>query len=246
MAQLTRILCIGDSHSKYFDLNGYHYRAFGHRAGPRFRAYPLMAASAAGFAKGKESRFAYRSAVKVASEVDFDQICFGFGQVDAEAGVYYGRYVLNRSESDEAYFTRIYAAYLDQCDAFSQGKPYVIKGLNPSCLVTEDCVKTHVFNMISRRIHQISERDAVMDNLEGASLTVEAHAARNDLANSILEQLCYERNIRSFNMRKELQDQDIKGLAAEAYVPARSDIHLAPSFFVSKLHYQRLIEVIFY
>lgn len=240
-----KVFCIGDSHTWYFQLTGYHYSTFGLNAGPRLIAHPLMAASAAGFAKGPDSRFAYGSAVKVTKDVDFDQLCYNFGQVDAEAGVYYGRYVAERDESDEAFFHRIYAGYLDQCAAFADGKPYVVKGINPSCLISDNAVFTQVFNMITRRVTDMDAREKVKARIEEAGLSVASHAKLNVLANEVLRDLAAKRGVRAFDIRDDVEDPTMPGLADEMFLPETLDIHLVRSYFVMKAHYMRLSETIF-
>lgn len=238
------ILCVGDSHTRYFMMTGYHYRNFGVQAGPKVLALPLTAASAAGFAKGPESRFAYRSVKAQAPTFNYDMLCYNFGQVDAEAGVYYGRYVLCRDETDEDYFTRVYSSYLDQCAAFADTTPFVIKGLNTSCLIDDRAVALQVFGMTTRRIKVQSEREEIQKRLEDADTTVEAHAKRNALANDILKSLAKKKGISFFDIRDAVEDPNMPGLTDTPYLPHNPDIHLVKSYYVIRAHYQGLMTAV--
>lgn len=239
-----KVLCIGDSHTSYFGLTGYHYKTFGRPASPKLVHVAMPASSAAGFGKGEEGQSAYLRATKNATGLDYDQICFNLGQVDAEAGAYYGRHVLDRDESDEAYFTRVYSAYLEQCYNFADGKPFVVKGLNTSCLIDDHSAFVHVFNMITRRITDQSERERISEKLKTAHLTVASHAKRNCIGNEVLRSLAAKRSIRNFDIRPDIESSETPGLTDVAYLEHNANIHLVRSYYILKVHYQRLMETI--
>lgn len=238
------ILCIGDSHTRFLDFRGFFVKNCGRKAAPRVFAHPLTAASALGFSKGRASRFAWRAAARVSKTVEADHYVFCFGQVDAEVGHYYRRFVALKDESAEASFDRIYTAYLDEVVSFCGDTPVVIKGINPTTLAFDSSLQNHVFMNIAKRITDQGEREAVQDRVAASGITVATHAAQNVLANDILKAKVVERGLRWFDVRDAIETAPGSGLARIEFLNIAEDVHLINSLYVQKLHYDALMGVI--
>lgn len=235
------ILCIGDSHTRFLDFRGHFLKNCGRRAGPRVFAHPLTAASALGFSKGRASRFTWRAAARVDKTVTADRYVFCFGQVDAEVGHYYRRFVQEKQQSAEASLDQIYDAYLDAVQDFCGDTPVVIKGINPTTLTFEDSLHNHIFMNIAKRITGQPEREKILSRVEDSDVTVATHAAQNTMANDLLKTKAAQRHLSYFDVRAEVQTAPGSGLARFEFLNLAEDVHLLNSLHVQKLHYDALM-----
>lgn len=238
------ILCIGDSHTRFLDFRGHFLKTCGRPASPRVFAHPLTAASALGFSKGRASRFAWRAAARVDKTVENDVYCFCFGQVDAEVGHYYRRFVQDKTDSAEASLEQIFDSYLDAVVDFCGDTPVVIKGINPTTLAFDASLKNHVFMNIAKRITDQAEREKVLGRVTDSEITVATHAAQNTLANAILEEKAHDRGLKWFDVRDALETSPGSGLAKIEHLNFAEDVHLINSLYVQKLHYDALMDAV--
>ncbi|MDN3714132.1 hypothetical protein QWZ10_24340 [Paracoccus cavernae] len=155
---------------------------------PKITAFDYVAASAKGFAAGEKSRFAYKKFMRDVTEKAPDFICLAYGQVDAEVGYYYRKYVAGSTASPEADLSAVYEAYVAMAGQVLPGRKLVFKGLNPSTLRNETQLVTYAYRRLTARMTDEGERQALADVLANAGLTVAAHAGINRMANEILAQ----------------------------------------------------------
>jgi len=207
-------------------------------------AHALTAASAAGFGKGLESRFAYRAASRIKNNTVKDVLSLSFGQVDAEVGYYFRKFVQDKSDSQEATFEQVFSTYVDMAETFCEDIPLVIKGINPTTLVFEDTLKRHIFLNIAKRITNQEEREVVERKVQESDISVKSHAAQNVLANVILEDMVKSRGIQWFDVRKQIETEPDSGMAKMEFLNLKEDVHLIDSLYVQKLHYDALMNVV--
>lgn len=235
------IFCFGDSHSRYFKKsNMMGWSGVLTPSSPKITAFDYVAASAKGFAAGEKSRFAYKKFMRDVTEKAPDFICLAYGQVDAEVGYYYRKYVAGSTASPEADLSAVYEAYVAMAGQVLPGRKLVFKGLNPSTLRNETQLVTYAYRRLTARMTDEGERQALADVLANAGLTVAAHAGINRMANEILAQKARAAGHGFFDIRDTAGDPAHQGLAAWCYVPAESDVHLTDCFEIRAAYQTKL------
>lgn len=221
------IFCFGDSHSRYFKKsNMLTWCGTLTATTPKVTAYDYVAASAKGFAAGEKSRFAYKKFMQDVERHDANFICLAYGQVDAEVGYYYRKFVSGSTDSAEADLSMVYQAYIDMAKSVLPGKKIVFKGLNPTTLRNDTQLLHYAFKRLTARNTSQQDRERLWDRLGGASLDAAEHARINELANEILSTMTIAAGHGFFDIRDVASDPKSSGQADWSFVPAESDVHL--------------------
>lgn len=229
------ILCFGDSHARYFKKS--NMLGWGGTLGPstpKIIAYDYVAASAKGFAAGERSRFAYKKFMRDLATHDAANVCLAYGQVDAEVGFYYRKYVAGTAGSAEADLSSVYRDYVAMAKTTLPDARIVFKGPNPSTMRMDTQLTRYVFMRLTARVPQQAERDRIWDTILSDPPTVHDHARLNCLASDLLAQAVRAAGYHVFDIRNEIQDPDHPGLARWDFVPAESDVHLTDSLVVRR------------
>lgn len=238
------IFCLGDSHTRYFKkANTLAWSGILSRTSPSVTAFDYVAASAKGFAAGPTSRFAYRSFRRDYEANCPDFICLGYGQVDAEMGFYFRKFVKGYTGSAEADLSGVFDAYIQMAEATVKTRPLVFKGPNPSTLRIDIQLLTHSFQRLVVRITDTEERKVIWTAMNERPPSVTDHAMNNCTAAAILKSKVEKAGHIYFDIRSEVEDSATPGMARWEHVPAISDVHLCDSFHVRKAHADRLFGV---
>lgn len=238
------IFCFGDSHTRYFKrTNTMAWSGVLSRTTPSVTAFDYVAASAKGFAAGLGSRFAYRSFSRDYERSASDFVCLGYGQVDAEMGFYFRKYVKGYQGSAEADLSGVFDAYIKMAEATVKTRPLVFKGPNPSTLRIDTQLLNNAFKRLVVRITSTDERAAIWADMNERPPAVADHAMINRTAAELLKSKVEKAGHIYFDIRSEVEDSTTPGLARWEHVPAESDVHLCDSFHVRKAHAERLFGV---
>lgn len=238
------IFCFGDSHARYFrKANTLGWAGVMSNTTPRVIAFDYVAASAKGFAAGAESRFAYKKFCRDFNENAPDYVCMAFGQVDAEVGHYFRKYVRNSTESAEADLSRVYDDYIAMAAATVSSRPLIFKGPNPSTLRIDEQLALYTFRRLVTRISVTAERDAIWEKIKLNPPQPAAHGAINQMAAELLKTKVEKAGHLYFDIRSAVEDPSASGLAGWEFVPAESDVHLCDSFHLRKAHAERLFAI---
>lgn len=211
-------------------------------AEPKVSERSMIAASAKGFANGAASRFAFRKFQRLIAEDDPIFICMNFGLVDADAGLYFRKYVKDTKQSVEADLAPTYRAYVARVkETMSDPDQHVVfKGLNPTTITAQDYFNSYVFRNITKRISQEDQRLGVADRMRDIPTTIAEHAANNCEAAEILRDAVESAGYEYFDLRAELSDPEFPGLAARQFLPAQHDNHVVDSLDV-RVHHRRAV-----
>lgn len=235
------IYCFGDSHARFFRRsNMLVWTGVLSSAAPRVTVFDYVAASAKGFAAGPASRFAYR---KFCRDFDYhapEYVCLAYGQVDAEVGFYYRRYVQGFTGSAEADLSQVYDDYIRMAEATVPWRPLIFKGPNPSTLRNETQLLNYAFRRLVVRIPKAAERDAILAVMTDSPPTPAAHAAINCAAAGLLKAKAEAAGHLYFDIRPAVEDPEAPGLARWDLIPSESDVHLCDSVHVRGAHAEAL------
>jgi hypothetical protein len=235
------IFCFGDSHARYFKkANTLGWAGVMSGTTPRIIAFDYVAASAKGFAAGENSRFAYKKFCR-----DFEQhapefVCMAYGQVDAEVGHYFRKYVKKDPQSAEADLSGVFDDYIRMAETIVPSRPLVFKGPNPSCMRNDTQLLNYAFRRLVVRISKAAERDAIWADMNENPPTPAHHARINAMAADLLRTKAEKAGHLYFDARSAVEDPDMPGMAKWDYIPAESDVHLCDSFLVRRAHIEGL------
>lgn len=238
------IYCFGDSHSRYFKkANTLGWGGIVTSTSPRVTAFDYVAASAKGFAAGEASRFAYRKFCRDYQAAEPEFVCLGYGQVDAEVGCYFRRYVKGYGGSAEADLSAVYNDYVGMAETTVPLRPLVFKGPNPSTMRIDAQLLRYVYQRLVVRITRESERAAIWAEMQSSPPEVAEHGRINAMAAEMLRAKVEAAGHIYFDIRSEVEDPSAPGFARWEHVPADSDVHLCDSFHVRRAHAERLFTV---
>lgn len=239
------IFCFGDSHARYFKkCNMISWERPMGATPPKITAFDYVAASAKGFANGEKSRFAYKKFTRDLSSYDIKFLCMAYGQVDAEVGYYFRKFVNASTESAEADLSSVYDAYIEMIlrTLPPPDNKIVVKGINPSTLRNDTQLLNYVFRRLTARIQNQSERERIFSTLSDAALTSAQHAEINVLANELLREKAKNAGLGFFDIREVAEDKTHPGLADWSFVPAESDVHMTDCYPIRKAYQTKLAE----
>ncbi|WP_143811487.1 hypothetical protein [Paracoccus seriniphilus] len=211
---------------------------------PKLHVFDYVAASAKGFSAGEKSRFAYKKFMKDFTTHDPNFICLNYGQVDAEVGYYFRKYVTGSASSPEEDLHEVYRAYVNKVRHVLSDKSIVFKGLNPSTLRNETQLRNYVYRRLTARMTTEDERAKVWRNISDSEISVESHAKINCLANDILREAASSAGFSFFDIREIAGDASTPGLARWEFIPAESDVHLIDCLSIRKAYHSTLFKVI--
>lgn len=238
------IFCFGDSHSRYFKkANTLGWAGIASGARPHVMAFDYVAASAKGFAAGANSRFAYRKFCRDYEAAAPDYVCLAYGQVDAEVGYYFRKYVKGFGGSAEADLSSVFDDYIRMAEATVPLRPLVFKGPNPSTLRINTQLLRYAYQRLVVRINREAERTAIWNDMQSRPPEVAEHGRINCLAAELLRAKVEAAGHIYFDIRPEVEDPQAPGMARWEHVPADSDVHLCDSFHVRRAHAERLFAV---
>lgn len=238
------IFCFGDSHARYFKkANTLGWANVLTNTSPRIIAFDYVAASAKGFAAGENSRFAYKKFRRDFEDNAPEYVCMAYGQVDAEVGYYFRKYVKGFTGSAEADLSAVFDDYIRMAEATVPSRPLVFKGPNPSTLRIDTQLLNYAFRRLVVRITKAAERDAIWEDMNTRPPSPQDHAMINRTAADLLKSKVEKAGHIYFDIRKDVEDPAAPGMARWDFVPAESDVHLCDSFHVRRAHATRLFDV---
>lgn len=217
---MTRILCIGDSHTRLIGVDQsdgeFRYNVPVARRFGSFDAHvlSLRAATASGLANPDSQKQSNARAQQAIKTLDPDVICFGFGQVDAEVTFYLRALRAEGLKPNSVYaaFQTIYARYLHACIELAGSRPFIIKGLNPVSLPTDDLVKRYL-KIQFRRYFGIESDDIQNCLVALLDINLLSHCEINQTAALVLKELCFDHGLPYFDIRAKVSDPLSVGLA---------------------------------
>lgn len=238
------IFCFGDSHARYFKkASTLSWAGITSGSVPRVIAFDYVAASAKGFAAGESSRFAYKKFCRDFERHQPEYVCMAYGQVDAEVGYYFRRYVKGFTGSAEADLASVYDAYIAMAEATIPLRPLVFKGPNPSTLRIEAQLLNYAYRRLVARISKSAEREAIWNHMSANPPTTAEHAAINRTVAELLKAKVEKAGHLYFDIRSAVEDGLVPGMAKWDYIPAESDVHLCDSFYARQAHATRLFDI---
>lgn len=236
------IFCYGDSHTKYFgESTMLRWGGFVPIEEPKVRERSMMAASARGLANAETSRFVFK---KLQRLVDADNpiwVCMNLGLVDADAGIYYRKYVKQSDISAEADFAQTYADYVKTVRQILPDQTIVFKGLNPSTIAAQHYFDNYVQTNITKRIPDQKIRAQVAERMETDKTTIKAHGELNCLAAELLKDAVEKAGFVYFDLRKDLESADRPGICRDEFLPGPHDNHIVDNLMARKLHRRGVI-----
>lgn len=238
------IFCFGDSHARYFKkCNTLSWTGVIGATAPKVTAFDYVAASAKGFAAGEKSRFSYKKFRRDHDSAAPEFVCMAYGQVDAEVGFYFRKYVRGFTGSAEADLSAVYAGYISMAETTVPLRPLVFKGLNPTTLRIDTQLLNYAYRRLVVRVTSEAERNVVLDKLTADPPCPTHHASINRLANDILRDKVEKAGHLFFDIRNAVEDPTQPGAARWDFVPAESDVHLTDSYHVRRAYAQGLFGV---
>lgn len=237
------IHCYGDSHTKYFGestlIRWGEHKKIGE---PKVSERSMVAASAKGFANGPDSRFAYRKFTRLVAEDNPLFVCMNFGLVDADAGIYYRKYVKNSTESVEDDLSKVYQAYVARVVESLPDQTIIFKGLNPSTICIQQYFNNYIFQNITKRVTQENTRKEIAERMKSDPTDIEQHAKNNCIAAILLKEAVIKAGYKYFDIRDTLMDPKTAGLCAIQFLPAQHDNHVVDSLLVRLAHRKAVID----
>lgn len=238
------IFCFGDSHARYFKkCNTLSWSGVIGATAPKVTAFDYVAASAKGFAAGEKSRFAYKKFRRDYDSAVPEFVCMAYGQVDAEVGFYFRKYVKGFTGSPEADLSAVYADYVHMAEATVPRRPLVFKGLNPTTLRIDTQLLNYAYRRLVVRVTAEAERAEIWDKMNEAPPLPDDHARINRLANDILRDKVEKAGHLFFDIRDVVEDPARPGAARWDFVPAEGDVHVTDSYHVRRAYAQALFGV---
>jgi hypothetical protein len=235
------IFCFGDSHSKYFKkCNTLTWSGVLSNTAPKVTAFDSVAASAKGFAAGPKSRFAYKKFMRDFEANAPEFVCLAYGQVDAEVGYYFRKYVQGSTATPEDDLGSVYDAYIAMANETVPARPIVFKGPNPSTLRIDTQLLNYIYRRLVVRISKESERTDIWNRMNDDPPVYQEHARINVIANTLLREKVEKAGHVFFDIRAETEDPDHPGMARWEFVPAESDVHLTDSYHVRRAYAEKL------
>ena len=182
------IHCYGDSHTKYFgESTTMRWGGYKRDTEPKVHERSMIAASAKGFQNAEKSRFAFRKFTRLVAEDNPLFICMNLGLVDADAGIYFRKYVKNTKQSLEADLAPTFKGYVEQVAKTVADCTIIFKGLNPSTISVQHYFDSYVFRNITKRVTQEEDRIKVDDLMKENPTTIAQHAKNNCEAAELLK-----------------------------------------------------------
>ena len=233
------LIYCGDSHTRPFDTPIFDQVT----KEPIFENAKLVwrpGATAGGFPK-LHARSGLRKLYEVAI-VDTPPtcVCFNLGQVDVDI-VYYYKAMTSDVGDFEDWIEARYTSFLDFCTTSSV--PYVIKGLNPSCLTSVERIRSHIKRSTMRTFESRVSFRAALSAIEPL-VSLEGHASRNAKANQVLKEMCRDRNLPYFDLRAFLGRPEMEGLAKDEMLSNKFDVHVLDSVAVLRAYREGLKSVL--
>lgn len=218
------IFC-GDSHVRPFE-----YNVFEGGQDDDVRKYSHLVwkagATAAGFARKTSRRQLSAAFADACAKVGPKRVCFNLGQVDAEVGFYFATMTKGPLEF-EPWLTERYEAFISHAQSF--GLSFVVKGLNPSTLISDERLKSYIRRTTIKSFPTRSDFRIAFRSI-APLVSVQQHAERNVIAQSILQQICRRETIPFFDIRDLTMSPSDEGLAKPEFVAPHLDVHLIDSF----------------
>ncbi len=233
------LIYCGDSHARPFENNIFEHK----ERNPILKETLLVwrpGATAGGFARDKTRRRLKEAFVVALDKTKATHACFNLGQVDVDVGYYY-TCMTKPAPSFEDWVAERYESYISFCRSFDLH--VVIKGLNPSCLISDQRIQSYVRrNTIKSFKTKAEYRDAYANAVH--LMTKQSHAERNVRANVILRDICTRTRLPFFDIRAFSSDAHCPGLVRSDLVAPRLDVHICDSVATRRAYYDGLVSAL--
>ncbi len=239
-----KILVIGDSHSKYFNITPELRDCVSNTRGLSIKVIPLSGATITGFGRRSSSLDSYGTLVSEIEEFSPDHICFAFGQVDIELGYYYRKVFKDEDVNYTDFIQDLIKNYIDRTLNFVESHPKLsitFKGINLSTL-TESRNKAinYTSRIISENISDPEQRKYASQKLKDLLASNIERNGAHLYFNQMLEKECENNNFGYFDVVKETSD--LSTLAVNKFhIPSSDDHHLVDSLYIREIHIQKLV-----
>ena len=162
-------------------------------------------------------------------------VVFAFGQLDLDLGLYYYLLENNGALDIENHLNMVIRTYLDRIQEYSNSTIPIIKGINPTVLVSPGHSEKYVSRVITE-----NESDPIQIKLKGKILQKLLHTIeqRNELAsqfNKNLESQAIKQGVKYFDLNEELVNIDTNSIN-DIYCPAGQDHHIVDTIATRKLN----------
>ncbi len=215
------IMYCGDSHTRPFTDTNFEHNEDDQRL-LRHRLVWRPGATAGGFSRLHSTRKLRQMFQNATARKLPNIVCFNLGQVDVDLGFYFAC-MKNGKLNFEDWVSERYETYIAHCATIDTN--VVIKGLNPSCLVTDERIRAYVRRNTMGVYKDRAQFRGVYRPVQKL-MNVEQHSERNVVANTVLSNLCKKHQLRFFDVRSETQSADLPGMARSEFVALKLDVHL--------------------
>ncbi|MAG87374.1 MAG: hypothetical protein CMB97_08430 [Flavobacteriaceae bacterium] len=239
-----KILVIGDSHSKYFNITPELRDCSPNTRGLSIRVIPISGATITGFGRRSSSLDSYGTLVSQIEEFSPDHVCFAFGQVDIELGYYYRKVFKDDTVNYTDFIQDLVKNYINRTLDFVESHPKMsitFKGINLSTL-TESRNKAinYTSRIISENISDQEQKKYASQKLKALLASNLERNAAHLYFNQTLEKECENYNFGYFDVVSETSD--LTSLTVNKFhIPSTDDHHLVDSLYIREIHIQKLV-----
>ena len=246
-----KILTFGDSHSNLLRLSNELKEINTSFRGVVSEVVSLSGATIIGFGKRESSLNSRKILIDKVNDFQPDVLCFALGQVDIELGYYYKRVIKEEEITFQDFSKGLIDKYIENTHSLIEelgfeSSQVIFKGVNLSVLTNS---RRKAINYTSRIITEnISVREDILNfkqklenifpsNIERAHY----HLSFNNYLNS---EAC-RFNMKYFDINKQVEDKERKGMVSLEFIPSGEDHHLVDSLYIRTLHIESLLHSVF-
>lgn len=244
-----KILIFGDSHTRYFGIT----RNLNDK-NPEFRDLEIKitevtGGSAVGLGRKESSLKTLDTLFRVLNTFEPDYICFAFGQVDIEAGIYYRRIIKQQTFNLKEHIESVCSIYLKSISAIIEhknisNKRVCIKGVNISSLTeNKNDAVDYTMKYIAKDIEDIELLSFYRSNLYSVFPDIMERFQIHHYFNETLKSKS-DGVFSYFDINDHLSDIENPAYCKPMFISSELDHHIVDSLYSREIHIRELLKAL--
>lgn len=244
-----RVLVLGDSHAKYFNITPEMRECFPNSRGVNVKVLSISSASIKGFGRRESTLSTDKIFSNEYNLYKPEKVCFALGQVDLELGYFYSKIIKNSQLSAKKFIDDLISIYIKKVVEIKsqfniENNAIIIKGVNLSTL-TESRNKAvdYTFKVVTE---SVTSEDDLKKYRALLKQSLPSNIVRNNhhnYFNSELKSQSEKYGFSYFDINNKIIDSKTHNLK-KAFIPSGNDHHLVDSLLVRDIHLLALLNAI--